>query len=202
MNLFFILGQVMSILAFIMCLIVAQFKEVKHILFGEITANLFTALSYFFLGGNSGAWVCIVATLQTFVVYLLNQREVSETIRNKITIIFGIIYIVGTIVVFQGWADIVCCLCAMLYIMAITQQKGSKYRVFMAGNCLLWVIYDIYTLAFLNLITHGSKLVSLVIAMVRLDRKHKIDELLMKNKDREPSINNESIEDAPVKTAR
>lgn len=171
MSPFFILGQVMSVLAFFMCLIIAQFKEVKFILLGEITANLFTALSYLFLGGNSGAWVCIVATLQTFIVYVLNKHEVSEGVRNKVTLLFGIIYIVGTIIVFQGWADIVCCVCAMLYIMAITQQQGSKYRLYMAGNCFLWVVYDIYTFAFVNLITHGTKLISLIIAMIRLDKK-------------------------------
>lgn len=171
MNPFFVLGQIMSILSFLMSIILAHFKEVKHILLGEISANLFTALSYLFLGGNSGAWVCIVATIQTFVVYMLNKRNVSEHIQNIITKCFAGIYIIGTIVVFQGWADIVCCVCAFLYIMAITQKQGAKYRYYMAGNCLLWVIYDIYTLAFVNLITHGTKMASLLLAMVRLDHK-------------------------------
>lgn len=167
----FIIGQIISVITLIIAIVIAQFKNVKHILIGEIAANLSTALSFVFLGGISGAWICIVAAVQTIIIYFSNKNNLEQSKRNLLTILFAIIYIAGTIVVYQGWADIVSCTCAILYILAIVQTQSKKYRWFMALNSLLWVIYDINTGAYVNIITHGMVLVSLVIAMIRLDRQ-------------------------------
>lgn len=168
---YFIIGQIISTIGLIISVVIAQFKEVKHILLGDIIANLIVALSYVFLGGMSGAWICIVAAVQVFIIYQANKKDISQTRRNQLTLLFAIAYVIGTIVVYKGWADVVSCACAMLYVLAIIQTKSSKYRVFMVLNSLLWMIYDITTLAYVNMITHGMMLVSLGIAIVRLDLK-------------------------------
>lgn len=173
MNIYFVIGQGISILTLIIAVASAQFKEVKHILLGQIASNLSVALSYLFLGGISGAWVCLVAAFQAIVMYAINKRELSERIRLWLMIIFALIYIAGTAVVYQSWRDLVTCACALLYLMAIMQKDSSKYRLFMMANSSLWVIYDVAALAFVNLITHGMILVSLITAMFRLDRPNK-----------------------------
>ena len=167
----FIIGQVISTIGLILSVAITQFKEVKHILLGDITANLIVALSYVFLGGMSGAWICIVGAVQVFIIYQGNKRNISQETRNKLTLVFAAAYIIGTIVVYQGWSDIVSCACAMLYVLAIIQTASSGYRIFMLLNSSLWVIYDISTAAYVNMLTHGMMVVSLIIAMLRLDRK-------------------------------
>lgn len=165
----FIIGQIISVAALIIAVVIAQFKDVKHILIGEIVSNLSVALSYVFLGGMSGAWICIVAAVQTLIIYYANKHNLEQKKRNILTAVFAAAYVIGTIIVYQGWGDIVSCACALLYVMAIIQTDTAKYRWFMAANSFMWIIYDFTTLAFVNVITHGSVLISVIIAKIRLD---------------------------------
>lgn len=169
----FIIGQIISFLALIISIVIAQFNNVKHILLGEIASNLAVALSFAFLGGMSGAWICIVAAVQTIIIYFANKHNLEQRKKNLLTLLFAAAYVAGTILVYQGWADIVSCACSLLYILAVIQTDTRKYRWFMASNSFLWVIYDFHTAAYVNIITHGMVLVSLVIAMARLDWKKK-----------------------------
>ena len=167
----FMIGQIISVIALLISVIIAQFKNVKHILLGEIASNLAVAFSFVFLGGLSGAWICIVAALQSLVIYFVNKVDWTLRRKNLLSALFAFIYIIGTVVVYQGWADLVSCACSLLYILAIIQTDSKKYRWFMAANSFLWVIYDINTAAYVNIITHGILLVSILFAMVRLDRE-------------------------------
>lgn len=169
----FIIGQIISAAGLIVSVFIAQFKDVKHILVGDIVANMLVALSYVFLGGLSGAWVCIVASLQCLIMYHANKRNWAQRTRTYLMITFAAAYIVGTVIVYRSWADIVSCVCALLYIMAITRKSAAGYRGYMMVNSLLWIAYDITTLAFVNMITHGSVLTSVIIAKIRLDRRKK-----------------------------
>lgn len=167
----FIIGQIISIIALIISVVIAQFKNVKHVLLGEIASNLAVALSFVFLGGMSGAWICIVAVVQTIIIYWANKCELETKKRKILMVVFAIAYVAGTVVVYKGWSDVVSCACALLYVMAIIQTEAKKYRWFMMANSFLWIIYDFNTAAYVNIITHGIVLISLLIAMVRLDRK-------------------------------
>ena len=171
----FIIGQLISMFVLIIAVISAQFKNIKHILIGDITANLTIALSYALLGGLSGAWMCVIATVQGIVIYFANQKSWQKGTRNIITVIFAAAYITGTILVIKGWKDIVSCLSSMLFVLAIVQESASKYRSFKLLNNFFLIVYDISTAAYVNAITHGMQLISLITAKLRLDRKSKED---------------------------
>lgn len=168
----FIIGQIISVFSLVISLVITQFKNVKYVLLGEIAANITIALSYIFLGGLSGGWVCIVATIQTIIVYLANTQDIPESKRRLLPLVFAAVYMASTIIVYQSWRDIISCSCAILYILAIIQKSTKKYRQFMVTNSLMWILYDISTNAYVNLLTHGLMLVSLFIAIIRLDRKN------------------------------
>lgn len=170
----FIIGQMIGIAALAISIVTVQFKNVRHILAGEIASNLSIALSFVFLGGLSGAWICIAAAIQTGIIYYMKRHNVCENIGKMMILPFAIVYIAGTVVVYRGWEDIVSCICAMLYLAAILQKDTAKYRCFMAGNSLLWIVYDLFTCAYVNIITHGMLLISLIIAMIRLDKRPKV----------------------------
>lgn len=168
----FYIGQIFSVVSLILAAIGVQFKKVRHVLLGSMSSNIATALSYAFLGGLSGAWICIVGAVQTLIIYLANKYDLKQKKRTLLTILFAVVYVAGTIVVYEGWDDIVACACAVLYILAIVQKDTAKYRRFLAANTCLWIVYDIAVMAYVNIITHGVMLSSLIIAMVRLDRKN------------------------------
>ena len=71
------------------------------------------------------------------------------------------------------YAMVVAGVCAVLFVLAIVQSESGKLRIIMMVNALLWIIYDYKTKAYTNILTHGLELLSILIAMVRLDRKSK-----------------------------
>lgn len=167
----FIIGQSISILALVISVAIVQFKDVKYILIGEIASNLTVALSFVFLGGMSGAWNCIVAAVQSYVMYLANKKNMDEKKRKLVILLFALIYIVGSIMNYAGWNDCISLACAMLYVLAVMQKESKYYRGFMVLNSALWLIYDFNVMAYVNIITHGLVLISLLVAVVRLDIK-------------------------------
>ena len=169
----FIIGQIFSAVALIIAVVGVQFKKVHQVLLGSMSSNIATALSYGFLGGLYGEWIFIVGAVQTLIIYLTNKYDLEKKKRTLLTILFLAVYVVGTVVVYQSWDDIIACACAVLYMMAIVQKNTAKYRKFLAANTCLWIVYDIAVMAYVNIITHGVMLSSLVIAMIRLDRENK-----------------------------
>jgi len=167
----FILGQIISFAVLIVSILLVQFKKRKWILLGEISVNLLTALSFVFLGGLSGAWICIAAVLQAAVLYFMDLNKLTRLQKVALMLCFMAVYVAGTIVVYKGPADFVSCACAILYVLGVMQKSEAKYRRFKATNMGLWILYDISVLAYVNIIMHGIVLISIVSAMIRLDRK-------------------------------
>lgn len=172
----FIIAQIIGIVTAVITIGCVQFKNEKILLIGYFLSNVLTATNCALLGGLAGAWICMVAAVQTLIVYFVNKKE-PETARKGrriVALVFVIIYIIGTIIAFQGWPDLVVLGCAMLYTTTIVQENSSRMRTATAGNMVLWIIYDITIGAYTNIITHALTLISTLTAKWRLDRKKKL----------------------------
>lgn len=171
----FIIAQVIGIVTAIIAIGCVQFKDERVILLGNCVSNILTATTCILLGGLAGAWICLVASVQTLLVFLINKKDVETARKGRriIFIVFNIIYIVGTIITFQGWVDLAVLGCALLYTTSIIQENSSKMRTVIIGNLVLWVIYDFAIGAYTNMITHGMSLISTLTAKLRLDKKNK-----------------------------
>lgn len=169
----FIIAQILGLVATVTSISVYQFKNEKIILLGQFLTNLFMAVNFGLLGGFSAAWVCMVAAFETLLMFLINKKcgEKKKLIKNIVVIIFLIVFLVGTILTYSGWPDIMVCICAFLYTISVAQENSGKIRSIMFFNASLWVIYDITLGAWTSIITHGLTLISIITGMVRLDRK-------------------------------
>lgn len=167
----FIIAQVVGVLTTVVAVATFQFKDVRHILLGNVISNLMVALQYALLGGFSGAWICMVAAVQTIVMYFLDKRENAQKLRKYLLVLFCVMYIVGTCIVYKNWEDILSCVCAMIYVLAILQTDSKNFRRCIFVNSSLWIVYDVCTMAYTGILTHGLELVSIITAMLRLDRK-------------------------------
>ena len=176
MNISFIIAQCLGLLTTLLAVVSVQFKNVRLILISQIIMNLLVAVNYALLGGLSGAWICILATLQTTITFFIDKycSKNPERIHNILLPFFTAGYIIGTVIVYKDWNDIVSCVCAILFVLAILQTDSSKYRKIIILNALLWVIYDITTMAYTSILTHGLEAVSILIAMIRLDGLFKL----------------------------
>lgn len=171
MNMFnmFIMAQIVGIFATVCSLVIVQFKNIRHILIGEIAANLLVSINYAMLGGISGAGVCMLAIAQTVWIYFYTKKDRTFPIPATIICILG--YTAISIFSYGGWISIISWLAAIAYALSVVQTQSSKYRIYMLINSALWVAYDIFTGAYTTIITHGFLIVSILAAMIRMDRK-------------------------------
>lgn len=169
----FILAQTVGVLTAVSSLVFVQFKEPKYILLGQFLSNGLSAVSYGLLGSLSGAWICILASVQTVWIYFLNRKKGPGRAEKKIlvSLLFAAAYIIGTVIVYKGWADIISCVCAMLFVLTIIQERSGNMRIVIMINMVLWIIFDLASGAYANMLTHGGTLVSTVTALLRLDKK-------------------------------
>lgn len=171
----FIIAQVIGVITAIIAIGCVHFKNEKVLLIGYFLSNVLTAASCGLLGGLAGAWICMVAAVQTLIVYFVNKKELEAARKGRRIVagVFGAIYIVGTIITFSSWPDIVVCVCALLYTTTVVQENSSRMRTATAFNMALWIVYDITIGAYTNVITHALTLVSALTAKLRLDRRKK-----------------------------
>ena len=169
----FITAQVMGIFSTVSAIFCVQAKTAGGILLGQFLANAFSGISYGLLGSLSGAWICILAAVQSVLVSFLNKMEQAK--RKKwiliSSVVFSLFYIAGGIAAYAQWPDILSCICALLFVVTIIQQDAGKMRNVMLVSMSLWVIFDIAMGAYTNIITHASTIVSILTAKFRLDRK-------------------------------
>lgn len=171
----FIIAQVLGLIATGTSMACYQLKNEKHILIGQFVTNLLMAVNFGLLGGISGAWVCLVAAFATILMFLANKKggDKKQTVKNILVIIFFAVFIIGSVITYQSWPDVIVCICALLFTLSIAQEQSGKIRSIMFFNSSLWIIYDVVLGAWTSIILHGMTLASIIIGKVRLDRRKK-----------------------------
>ena len=169
----FVIAQILGLIASFAAILCVQARTPKGVLIGQIIGNGFSGLSYALLGSFSGAWVCLLASVHSMLISFL--RKFDKPVRAKwiriVSVVFAIAYVVGSVITYSRWPDIISCICALLFVFTIAQEDASGMRNVMLLSMSLWVLFDIFVGAYTSIITHGSTVVSLITAKIRLDRK-------------------------------
>lgn len=170
---YFMVAQAMGILSTVAAIFCVQARSAGGVLLGQFLANAFSGLSYGLLGSLSGAWVCLLAAVHSVLISLANKKDETQRVKmvRIISVIFSGAYVIGSALTFVRWTDILSCICALLFVMTVAQKDAGKMRNVMLISMSMWVIFDIAVGAYTNIITHGSTIVSLITAKIRLDRQ-------------------------------
>lgn len=163
----FYIAQAISILTLVVGIAMMQFKKMKWVLIGQIVANLLTASTYLLLGGFTGAYICLWAVVQALVMAYFDYKKKRP--HWLLTLIFVLGYVGCSLLNFASAIDILAVLAAVCAAMSIAQQKSADSRRWYVWNPPLWMVYDVSTRAYGNLIMHGILLVSTLLAMIRND---------------------------------
>lgn len=168
----FYIAQGISVLNGVVAVLMMQFKDMKKILVGQILANLLTASTYFLLGGLSGAGICFIAIFQTVVMFIYSVKKVPP---HRIVIAgFVVLYAVCSVVYYKSPVDILSAAAAITYAFSVAQTKPAYSRLWYLFNPLFWLIYDLFTMAYVNIILHSVVFVSTAFAIWNNDlRKRK-----------------------------
>ena len=163
----FYIAQGISILTAIVGLLSMQMKSMKGVLITQIAANLLASSTYFLLGGFSGAGISLIAIIQLIVMFLYDRKEKKPHI--VVISIFIAAYIIYSILNFKEFIDIFPLMAAILFCLSIAQNKPSMYRWLVLFNPICWLIYDVYMLAYINIIMRIGIFISALVAKIRLD---------------------------------
>ena len=169
----FYIAQLVGGLSTITALLCVQAKEARMLLLGQVVCNFFSAVCYGLLGSLSGAWVCVLAAVQSLLMFRINRmgRVQRQKWVKIISVAFSAIFIFGTVLTYSNWPDVISCICALLFVVTISQEKAGQMRMVMILSMSLWIVFDIVVGAYASILTHGSTLTSLLLARFRLDYK-------------------------------
>ena len=166
----FWLAQGISVLTGILAIIMMQMKNMKTILLFQIIVNLTASLNYLLLGGDSGAFISLLAIIQSIVVFIFNTKNKKPHIAILIAFATGYVSISAYNIISSGEIiGILPAMAAICFCVSLVQEKPSVFRIWGALNPSFWLIYDLMTESYVMFCVHLGILISTIIAMVRLD---------------------------------
>ena len=131
----FILSQIFGFAAIFLGIISFQFKSMKSILISQLVCNGLSVLMYIFNGGTSGAWICVIAIVQSIVIYIFNRKEKKTPM--AVSLLFILLYIVNSCITFKSARDLLSGGAALAFAVSLLQKSSAGYRTVMLSNVSL-----------------------------------------------------------------
>ena len=128
-------------------------------------------IGYILLKAYSGLVVCSIAIIQTIAQYYFDKKQ-KETPKYFILLYF-ILAILGGVITYKTLIDILPIFSFIAYVLSIIQKETSKIRFFTLIKLILWIPYDLYSLAVVSCIGRIITVISTIIGIIRLDKNSK-----------------------------
>ena len=177
---FDIIAQVISILAMIFNILSYQGKDKRAVILMQMAGAFFFCISYFMLGAVIGGILNILAMLRSLVFIFERQFRAESRVW---LIFFGAAYLVSYILTFTVFGKAATLpnlltealpVFAMLVItISYTLKDARSIRRLALLASPLWLAYNIISLSLGGILCEAISLVSIILAMVRLDKKDK-----------------------------
>ena len=162
-----VIAEILGLLVLPAALLVQSFKRIRYILVGEIALNLAVAVSQLMLDGVAGAAQCVLAIVQTVLLFLVENK--SRRLTVAVTVLCMGIYTVAGILTYAHPCDLLPLLSSLSYSVAVMQRRPGAYRALKNINCAANLAYDIYIVAYSLMLTHGVLLIGGILLSVKLD---------------------------------
>lgn len=160
--------QLIGLLAF--CIVVLSFykKNPVTILMYQVTSNFAYAVHYFLLGGISGAISNVIGMVRNITFIKVKNNRLFAVI------IFILLYLITTIIFYENIYSIfpMCGNSAYLICMMIGDRKSLLIGGILSSS--FWLLYAIFVLSYVGMITETILIVSNVIQLIRIKRNVKL----------------------------
>ncbi len=168
---FFILAQILAVVAFILDIICMQFKKKSGILVVGIISNIMYALEYALLGAWTGAISFVIGTIRNITYFIYEKKKYKP---NKIVLATFVLLIIGAgIYTWENITSLLPVIALVLWTIVSWQNNTKWMRLAEAFICVMWIIYDLFVGAYAGIITEFIILTSSIIGMYRYDIKKK-----------------------------
>lgn len=159
------MGQILGFI-YALFLILSNFgKSTKQILFLQTISFFFKTLHYYLLGGISGFLTSLISIIRNIIFYKIKESKIWIVFFIIIYIIIGIITLKSIYALLPVFATIIYTL-----IINYNNPKYLRYGIFITS--LTWLIYNIYIISYSGIIIQIIMLISNIIAIIKLDKKH------------------------------
>ena len=163
----FILAQILGAIALFILVLSFQKNEKQSLLKYQIGSSIFFAAQYLFLQAYSGCLINIACIIRN----LLFRKYTGKQIPIYYLIFVICIMIVLSLFSYVGPISLLPCIACVLYSCSLWQNNLKVTRIIEIISCSSYIIYNIYVLAYVGLVSSIIELISALIAIYRFDIK-------------------------------
>ena len=170
-DLFFILAQILAVVAFGLDTLAMQCKKKSGILIMGIASNMTYALEYAFLGAWTGAISLAIGTVRNITYFIFDKKGLKPNI--YVLVIFISLLIGAGVYTWENVSSLLPMVGLILWTVVSWQDNTKWMRVAEIMICIMWIVYDIFVGAYAGCLTEFIILSSATIGLFRHDRKKK-----------------------------
>lgn len=145
--------QLIGLLGF--CILILSFykKETITILTYQVTSNFIYTVHYFLLGALSGAFCSLIGIIRNIVLIKFNNKKI-------ISIIFTILYLIVTIIFYEGIYSLFPFIANSCYLISLTTKNKKLILIGAIISSIGWIIYSIFVNSYVSIITESILVIS------------------------------------------
>ena len=121
----------------------------------------FDILQYFLLGAYTGSLISLLGATRAYTF--------SKTNNKFFLVLFLSLYIIASVITFDGIISIIPLSAALIYTMVTWNKEEKNIRLFSILVFVLWFIYDVLIKAYVSSITDIVLIISNSVALYKLD---------------------------------
>ena len=167
----FIISQILASIALVLFILSYFFKKKYQLLFIQLCAAGFNAVSFIVLGSFVGGALSFVSLFRTFVFFVLEKRGV--TIHSIfMPVLFGL-YTGLTIALWSGWIDIIPLISVVFSTAALSFKNITMLKITTILSLLTFSVYAAWVGNYVSLAELLIESVFIVVSMI-VDKTRKI----------------------------
>ena len=151
--------QLIGLLGFSILILSFYKKEPKMILTYQVTSNFAYTVHYFLLGALSGTFCSLIGIIRNAVLIKFNNKKI-------IIPIFSILYLIVTILFYEGIYSVLPMIANIIYLISITQKNKKIILIGAITSSAFWVTYAIFVNSYASIITESILMISNTIQLV------------------------------------
>lgn len=162
------ISQIIGFLAFVVFVISIQQKKKRQIIFLQILSFFLYALQYFIIEAYSGMIIFIINMLRS-IVFSCEMK--NKRTNNLCLTIFIVLSVMCGVLTYKNIYDILPILASLLSVIFTWQPSTKILRFGQIFICMLWIIYDIFVLAYIGILTESLIIIFTIVAIINIEYK-------------------------------
>jgi hypothetical protein len=168
-NTYYIIGQIIGIIAIIIGFISYQMKEQKNVLLLQFIVSGLFCIHYLLINATSGMALNVIMLIRGITYYLRNKFNWKE---NITPIIFAVIVLIVSVISWQAWYSIFIVLGLLIHTLCMAMNDAQKVRKSILITSPLVLIYNVFVLSIGGIIYESIAIISSIIGIIKYNKNN------------------------------